>query len=554
MAARTRSNLSIGLPLVLGCWSVAAIALWPFQAVPFVDDWVYAWSVENLLDHGRLEVLDFSSNVIYAPALWGGLFSLPFGFSFTALRLSTWVLSGLAIAGVYRLLREAEASEPAATLGAAALAVFPPFLVLSFSFMTDVPLVAVEAWLLVCFVRAYRDRSTNALWLGTGLAVIASAIRVVGLVPAAAMSAALFFDRRGWGRGGGRFLIPMTALGATGLMTWYHQQHVRHVADLSYIQNTPAPRLEALREYGIALLPAWLPLSLEFVAVGLGLALAPVAVALARSPGWRGRALAVAVASVAVVAVGQLTGALHYPAFSSEGTWISEELGSTLTLLPGWTRVRVAPGLIVAATLVCWVSFISLASSATRPPAVPGAPVLWWTLAALVAATAILWLATDRYILAFIAPALPLILGLGAGVSWRRAAPVLALFALIGAIAVRDRSAAETAIWAAVADLRQSGVPVSDIDAGYVVNGWLQYAHPEHAHRDAQGNVAVPFVNGDAELPWIVAAAPLPGTTIVREYSFARTGRRPGSVFVLRRDPRQAPDAAVPSPRPTGRS
>lgn len=537
MIERGPSSLSIGLPLVLGCWTVVAIALWPFQTVPFVDDWVYAWSVENLLDNGRLEVLDFSSNIVYAPALWGGLFSLPFGFSFTALRLSTWVLGGLAIAGLYRLLREVDAGEAGATLGAATLAAYPPFLVLTFSFMTDVPMVAIEAWMLVCFVRAYRNRSTRDLWIGTALAVVASAIRVVGLLPAAAMSAALLFDRRGWGRSGGRWIVPLTAAGGAGLMAWYHEGHIRHVADLSYIANTPTPRLEALVQYAIPLLPAWLPLSLEFMAVALGLALAPVAVALRSSPGRGTRAIAIVGGSLLVVAIGHLAGQLHYPAFSSEGTWISDELGSTLTLLPGWTPLQVPFVLTVAATLICWASFVSLASSATRPNPVPGAPVLWWTIAAFVVATAILWLATDRYILAFVAPALPLVLGRGAAVSWRRAAPLLALFASIGIVAVRDRGAVEAAIWTAVADLRQQGVPVSDIDAGYVVNGWLQYAHPEQAHRDAQGNVAVPFVNGDAELPWIVAAAPLPGTTVVREYRFARTGREPGSVFVLRRDP-----------------
>lgn len=537
MPFRPPPSVPIGLLLVLACWSVIAVVLRPFHSVPFVDDWVYAWSVENLLNRHRLEVLDFSANVVYAPALWGGLFSLPFGFSFAALRLSTWVLSCVAIAGVYRLLREAEAGEPGATLGAAALAAYPPFLMLSFSFMTDVPLVAVEAWMLVCFVRASRDQSARALWIGTGLAVIAGAIRVVGLVPAAAMSAALLFDRRGWGRARGRFLIPLVAFGAAGLMTWYHQHHVARVADLTHIENTPGYRLVALAEYAIALLPAWIPLSLEFLAVALGLALAPVAVALRSSPGWRSRVIAITVGSALVVAVGHLTGGLHYPTFASEGTWLSDELGAALTLLPGWTPLPTPVWVTVSLTLLCWVSFVSLASSAARPAPGPGAPVLWWTIAGLVSMAALLWLATDRYILAFLAPALPLVLGRGARVSWARAAPVLMLFALIGMIAVRDRVNAEQAIWSAVNDLRQSGVPAAEIDAGYVVNGWLQYAHPADAHRDDRGNVAVPFINADADLPWVVAAAPMEGLTIVREYPFDRTWRRPGAVLVLHRDP-----------------
>jgi hypothetical protein len=528
--------ISRGLLAVLGFWGAAALVLGPFQPLPFVDDWVYAWSVENLLANRRLEVLDFSSNVIYAQVLWGALFCLPFGFSFAALRVSTWVLAGIAIVGVHRLLREAGATDGGASFGAAALAVYPPFFMLSFSFMTDVPLVAVETWTLVCFVRGYRDRSSRDLWIGTGLAAVAGAIRVVGIVPSIAMAAALLFDRRGWGRARGRFLIPLSACLAAALLAWYHQGHVRHVADLSYIENSATARVDALREYGVALLPAWLPLSAEFLAVGLGLALAPLAVALAPAPGRARRMAALLGLSVLVVAVGQLTGALHYPAFASEGTWLSDELGSAVTLLPGWTPVTVPAGVTWGLTIGCWASFLLMAASASRPRALePANAPLWWLLGVLILVTAVLWLATDRYILAFLAPAMALVLGRSARVSWPRGAVALGLFAAIGVVAVHDRLNAERAIWAAISDLRQGGVSVSEIDAGYVVNGWLQYAHPEHAHRNAAGNVDVPFVNGDALLPWVVAASPLPDTDVVREYPFGRIGRAPGSVFVLRR-------------------
>ena len=57
MSANSPSHIPVGLPLVLVCWSAAAVALWPFAAVPFIDDWVYAWSVENLLSGHGLEVL-----------------------------------------------------------------------------------------------------------------------------------------------------------------------------------------------------------------------------------------------------------------------------------------------------------------------------------------------------------------------------------------------------------------------------------------------------------------------------------------------------------------
>jgi hypothetical protein len=522
-----------GLWVVLSGWGALAILLLPFSAVPFVDDWVYAWSVERLLTHGRLEVLDFSSNASYAQALWGALFCLPFGFSFAALRLSTWVLSCVALAGTYRLLKDAGASEAAATLATAAVAVFPPFMVLSFSFMTDVPLVAVETWALVFFARAWRSDSRRDLWMGTALTCCAVAIRIVGLVPALAMAAALLVHGpRRW-----RALIPLAAIPMAAALVWYHAGHVYHVADLQYIRNTTAPRLEALREHGLTLLPAWLPLSLEFLAVGAGLALTPVALGLLGHVRWR-HAGWVAAGSAAVVVVGHMTGGLHYPAFSSEGTWASDELGAVVTVLPGWQPLKVPAAAIAAATLACWANFLILAAAAVpRLRAIPAAPVFGWMIAGLVLMTAVLWLATDRYMLPFLSPVLALVLDRGTVVTGWRGILAVAMFTAIGSVTLRDRTNAERVLWSAIDDLRGRGIAVSQIDAGYTVNGWLQYAHPDQAHRDRSGHVAVPFVNGDAVLPWVVSAGPLSDAQPVLDYSFEQIGRLPGRIYVSTRAP-----------------
>ena len=79
--------------------------------------------------------------------------------------------------------------------------------------MTDVPLVAVETWTLVFFARAWRRDSSRDLWIGTALACCAAAIRVVGLVPALAMSAALLFHERSR-----RALVPLASLPLTGAL------------------------------------------------------------------------------------------------------------------------------------------------------------------------------------------------------------------------------------------------------------------------------------------------------------------------------------------------
>ena len=91
---------------ILLIWTVPAVLLHPFQDTPFVDDWIYAWSVQRFLEHGDLRILDYSSNLNLVQILWGALFCLPLGFSFTALRLSTWVSAAACLWGTYLVLRE----------------------------------------------------------------------------------------------------------------------------------------------------------------------------------------------------------------------------------------------------------------------------------------------------------------------------------------------------------------------------------------------------------------------------------------------------------------
>jgi hypothetical protein len=57
-------------------------------------------------------------------------------------------------------------------------------------------------------------------------------------------------------------------------------------------------------------------------------------------------------------------------------------------------------------------------------------------------------------------------------------------------------------------------VKPSDIDGWYAVNGWFQYAHPEDAARDVQGDVIVPGVNAGPDsvlMPYRISNTPIPG-------------------------------------------
>ena len=93
----------IAAPFAIG-WAFVS----PWQDVPVIDDWAYAWSVEHLLKTGHLLVSDRSSIYPVVQILWGGLFARLAGFSFGALRLSTVIVAVFGCWAVFLKLASAK--------------------------------------------------------------------------------------------------------------------------------------------------------------------------------------------------------------------------------------------------------------------------------------------------------------------------------------------------------------------------------------------------------------------------------------------------------------
>ena len=49
------------LAVVAAPFAIGWVLVSPWQNVPVIDDWVYAWSVEHLLKTGQLRVADISA-------------------------------------------------------------------------------------------------------------------------------------------------------------------------------------------------------------------------------------------------------------------------------------------------------------------------------------------------------------------------------------------------------------------------------------------------------------------------------------------------------------
>jgi hypothetical protein len=99
----TRKHTRSRLLIVVGALLVI-ILLRPFQNLPFIDDWVYAWPVEHFRSTGELRILEFSGAIQSATGLLGaGVHAA--GVLVTALRISTFVLAVVSLWLLHRLIK-----------------------------------------------------------------------------------------------------------------------------------------------------------------------------------------------------------------------------------------------------------------------------------------------------------------------------------------------------------------------------------------------------------------------------------------------------------------
>jgi len=155
-----------------------------------------------------------------------------------------------------------------------------------------------------------------------------------------------------------------------------------------------------------------------------------------------------------------------------------------------------------------------------------------------VAAINVLWLYNDRYYLT-LAPMIAVLAAEALHVD-RRARSIASVL-LIGwaAIAIsgtRDMLALNDASARMAQELEATGIPPWDIDAGYSLNGWRLYAHPEHLPPGANRRYDVPFVTSNRATPYSITNRPLPGAEVLRIVPLDRSSWQWTRVlFVLRR-------------------
>ena len=96
----------IDMLMIASLWAISIFIVDPLGNFPLNDDWSFGLTVKHLIENGDFRPSGWTSMPLITNVLWGSLFCIPAGFSFTALRLSTLTLSLLGILGSYVLIRD----------------------------------------------------------------------------------------------------------------------------------------------------------------------------------------------------------------------------------------------------------------------------------------------------------------------------------------------------------------------------------------------------------------------------------------------------------------
>ncbi len=194
----SRSDVRSAAMICGAALTAAFLLVNPFVQMPFDDDWSYSFSVRELIRTGHLAYNGWAAPLIISHVLWGTLFAKLFGYSFVALRFSTFPLAVGSGILTYLLGRSAELSPGRSFFLFFLLCLSPLFLPLALSFMTDVPALFYTLLCLYAFVRAARS-SRALLWLAIGIAagIIGGMGRqTVWVVPLSVVPYLIFIRRR----------------------------------------------------------------------------------------------------------------------------------------------------------------------------------------------------------------------------------------------------------------------------------------------------------------------------------------------------------------------
>ena len=535
----------------------ATILVHPIDNVPLIDDWVYAWSVEHFLKSGELRVLDWSAFYPLVQIIWAGLFAYFFDFSFFALRLSTLVLAWLGLGAFFFTLRALGIDRFLSALGTLALLFNPVFFVLGHSFMADVPFVSAMNIAILYYVLWVKQNRSIYLCMGSTFAMVAFLIRQTGgmlpLVPLVylLLNRIVSGERRElpWLQ----VLFLLLPLLGMGLTIWWIRDI--HGPTSQYLQKADALKYFFSMSSWLNPRSWWVYYNgMLHALVHLGMVLSPLAPVSLWS---RSRGLLLLSSSFVIVITGLYLwhfGKLPKPPLMFGQTLSLEELGASrplihgakyLTEIPTWIR-QVLLGISLISAIGIIAALLESIRDRSRWMSQGGA-VVFITGLLLFSTIEALWQYYDRYYLALLPGLIVLLIS---GLKQTKITKVVIVTGVLvsGTISVSgtiDNFRFNRAVSNAHEWLLSEKVAPWQIDAGYVLNGWWLYAHPDNLPPGARPETDVPFVTSKTRLPYRIANSPMPSYEVVRDLTWQSLWAASNKIYVLQKTP------VVAAPRPS---
>jgi hypothetical protein len=257
---------------------------------------------------------------------------------------------------------------------------------------------------------------------------------------------------------------------------------------------------------------------------------------------WR-RAMAVGAAAIVLAIVCRLAlGAVVMPLLDWQ-TWSLQDIAARAMIAgdaaPSPWTLRAVPVVKLLGLLAVCALGVGGARSWRRRPKCRRPELVVLAMALLQwACINVFWLYNDRYYVV-LAPMLAIVgartLDRDGRGKWIATA-ILAVWAGIAVTGTRDMLGFGDACAKAAKELEASGIPPWDIDAGYVLNGWRLYAHPEYLPPGADRRYDVPFVTSKAATHYEIANSPLPHTEVIRVVPLDRASwQATRELYVVRR-------------------
>ncbi|MDZ4815044.1 MAG: glycosyltransferase family 39 protein [Verrucomicrobiota bacterium] len=509
--------------LLLSAGVLIALIIRPWQDYFVLDDWATAWSVENFLLTVKVEFMDWSSHYFFTSLFWGALFCLPTGFSLGALHLATYSLALLGLWSFYLLLKELDIAEKPAWLATFLMGALPPFFLLSMSFMTEVPFWALIQMTLFCYVVGQKKQREDLIWLGVIFNLLAFFIKQYGITPALALLVYRMLHRR-------RQYVDFVEI--LPILTFATLAATGYLITKTVFGTGAAPTLQpmVLFEYYSGYLSDVFYKSVRG-ALNISLFLFPLSFALFKREKVIKYLWGIALVGTLGV-IGQWQQFVFPDPIPPSHVFNLLELGQSRGYISGDFRTRTVPfeaffivlGLAMVSAGILLVTIAETINQYRKFISDVHFIVYLHTFL-LAIMMALLWVFSDRYYI-WLMPGLILLCLRNLQMSNARLLfgfAASALWMVISITGTLDHISHQKQLLHAYNDLKVKGNPTTIIDAGYTINGWYAYAHPENLPPGSPPRQNVHSVTGVNDNPyWILSKSDIPGYQVYKVYPLRR--------------------------------